>query len=109
MQLMYQLQKRLPSSILSNPGHALAFVDHVLTTTTSTTTKRKPPSSLVNPVESLRFISDDKDMEEQEDQVADILRTAVDFLLSSLEANPDVTKELGASFFHGAATGCERG
>ncbi|KAG8857705.1 hypothetical protein FRB91_011020, partial [Serendipita sp. 411] len=88
MQLMYQLQKRLPSSILSNPEHALAFVDHVLTTTTSTTTKRKPPSSLVNPVESLRFISDDKDMEEQEDQVADILRTAVDFLLSSLEANP---------------------
>ncbi|KAG8819060.1 hypothetical protein FRC18_012206 [Serendipita sp. 400] len=88
MQLMYQLQKRLPSSILSNPGHALAFVDHVLTTTTSTTTKRKPPSSLVNPVESLRFIRDDKDMEEQEDQVADILRTAVDFLLSSLEANP---------------------
>jgi len=77
MQLLYQMQQQLPSSILSNPSHALAFVDHVITTASA----RKTPLQPSKP--SLLFVKGDE--EEEDSQAGDILRTAVDFLLSSLE------------------------
>jgi hypothetical protein len=78
MQLLYQMQQQLPSSILSNPSHALAFVDHVI----STSTAPKAPSQVSE--SSLRFVKGEED-DEADSQTGDILRTAVDFLLSSLE------------------------
>ncbi|PVF99985.1 hypothetical protein CPB86DRAFT_702088 [Serendipita vermifera] len=81
MQIIYQLQKQLPSSILSNPEHAIAFVDHALTSTQQKSTS----ISSETPLASLRFINPEEGEDTSED---DTLRTAVDFLLSILEANP---------------------
>ena len=77
MQLLYQMQQQLPSSILSNPSHALAFVDHVISTSTTPKALSQVPES------SLRFMKSEE--EEADSQTGDILRTAVDFFLSSLE------------------------
>jgi hypothetical protein len=78
MQLLYQMQQQLPSSILSNPSHALAFVDHVISTSTAPKVLSQVSES------SLRFVKSEEE-DEADSQTGDILRTAVDFLLSSLE------------------------
>ncbi|KIM25905.1 hypothetical protein M408DRAFT_25799 [Serendipita vermifera MAFF 305830] len=80
MQLLYQMQQKLSSSILSNPSHALAFVDHAITTATAQKQSLQPSKS------PLLVVANEGD--EEDAQAGDILRTAVDFLLSSLEANP---------------------
>lgn len=76
MQLLYQMQQQLPSSILSNPSHALAFVDHVINAAQKT--------SHLSLESSLRFVKSEEG-DGAGSQTGDILRTAVDFLLSSLE------------------------
>jgi hypothetical protein len=78
MQIIYQLQNQLPSSILSNPEHAIAFVDHALTSIRTKSTS----SSSETPLNSLRFINQEEGEDTGED---DTLRTTVDFFLSILE------------------------
>lgn len=82
MQLLYQMQQQLPSSILSNPSHALAFVDHVI----GTATQEAPSQAAESP---LRFV---KSEGEADSQAGDILRTAVDFLLTSLEGEGFISR-----------------
>ena len=78
MQLLYQMQQQLPSSILSNPSHALAFVDHAISTAI---TRRDLAESSNSPMLIVKNDGGDED----DSQTGDILRTAVDFLLSCLE------------------------
>jgi hypothetical protein len=72
------MQKQLPSSVLTDPAQALAFVDHAFTSTTKISRTRSSQEGL----DSLRFVKEEESQDENNDE---ILRTAVDFLLSSLE------------------------
>lgn len=78
MQLLYQMQKQLPSSVLTDPTQALAFVDHAFTSTTKVSRARNSQEGL----DRLRFLDQEGSHDEDNDE---ILRTAVDFLLSALE------------------------
>lgn len=80
MQILYQLQKRMPSSLFGDPTQALAFVDHAIALS------RRKTESEDNHQEPLRIVSDAN--EEDEGQ---ILHTAIEYLLASLEAHPKYT------------------
>jgi hypothetical protein len=78
MQLLYQLQKQMPSAVLSSPKHALAFVDHALNRGDI-----NPVDSTEESQESLRFLKREASRQYEENE--ELLRTAVEFLLSCLE------------------------
>jgi hypothetical protein len=78
MQLLYQLQKQMPSAVLSSPNHALAFVDHVLNIGDT-----NPVDSANESQGSLRFLK--REASRQYEQDEELLQTAVEFLLSCLE------------------------
>src|SRR5271169_1496126 len=78
MQLLYQLQKQMPSAVLSNPKYALAFVDHALNIGDINSVDSTEESQ-----ESLRFLK--REASRQYEQDEELLRTAVEFLLSCFE------------------------
>jgi hypothetical protein len=78
MQLLYQLQKQMPSAVLSNPKNALAFVDHALNIRDI-----NPVDTIEESRESLRFLKREESGQYEQDE--ELVRTAVEYLLSCLE------------------------
>lgn len=70
------MQKQLSSSVLTDPTHALAFVDNALASSTAASQDTHGSQ------DRLRFVNREEDRDENNE---DLLRTAIDFLLSSLE------------------------
>ncbi|KAL6299670.1 hypothetical protein BKA93DRAFT_904210 [Sparassis latifolia] len=108
LQLILQMQSQLTadgtsSNILKKPAYILSFIKHALESANKLTIssgKRSKPSSAGLRMEDLRIVEEED--EELEDEDSDdeaqrrsgdqeMLVTAVDLLLSVLEANPDLS------------------
>ncbi len=79
MQILYQLQKQMPSSLFGDPAQALAFVNHAITLSRRTS---GPEDDRQAP---LRIVSNAD--EEDNEQVTETLHTAIEYLLASLEGS----------------------
>ncbi|KAI9001411.1 hypothetical protein BD414DRAFT_519479 [Trametes punicea] len=109
LQLVLQMQKQLTSddtsSILRKPEHILSFIMHALENPPLSEPRptKKPPSASGLRMEDLRIVEDededeleeddgdDEEASDQEHGPNDMTSTAVQLLLSVLEANPDLS------------------